>query len=61
MCSTTSERIAKIGAAIEELAADAQPGQQGQPDDLPGRLAELWAMIAELDPELAKRLPRYLA
>jgi hypothetical protein len=24
------------------------------------RLAEIWAMIADADPELAKRLPRYL-
>lgn len=84
MCSTTGERIARIGVAIDELAAAArqteagsrhdresragQASQAGQGDDVPGqaddvsgRLAQLWAMVAELDPELAKRLPRYLA
>ena len=29
-------------------------------DDMAHRLAEIWAMIADADPELAKRLPRYL-
>lgn len=29
-------------------------------DDVARRLAEIWAMIADADPELAKRLPRYL-
>ena len=29
-------------------------------DDVAHRLAEIWAMIADADPELAKRLPRYL-
>jgi hypothetical protein len=68
MCSTTSERIARIGAAIDELAAESghsRPGGHGdqadQADDISGRLAQLWAMVAELDPELARRLPRYLA
>lgn len=28
--------------------------------DVASRLAEIWAMIADADPELAKRLPRYL-
>jgi hypothetical protein len=53
-------------------AAGAQPGRptaEGASgtvaeDDLAvqlARLAAIWAMIAEADPELAKRLPRYLA
>jgi hypothetical protein len=64
MCSTAAERLARIGTAIDELAAAALPGagegQPGQHDDIPGRLAQIWAMIAELDPELSKRLPGYL-
>jgi hypothetical protein len=73
MCSTAAERLARIGTAIDELAAAAlpgagegqpsqqgQPNQQGQPDDIAGRLAQIWAMIAELDPELSRRLPGYL-
>jgi hypothetical protein len=30
-------------------------------DDLAARLAAIWAMVAEADPELARRLPGYLA
>jgi hypothetical protein len=67
MCSTAAERLARIGTAIDELAAAAlpgagegQPSQPGQHDDIAGRLAQIWAMIAELDPELSKRLPGYL-
>ena len=32
----------------------------GRTADVASRLAEIWAMIADADPELAKRLPRYL-
>jgi len=63
-----SERLARIGVAIDELAGMARraeagdtAGQPGQVDDVADRLAQLWAMVAELDPELARRLPGYLA
>lgn len=35
-------------------------GEGGAYADVTNRLAEIWAMIADADPELAKRLPRYL-
>jgi hypothetical protein len=48
----------RLGAAIEELAAAAQaPGTGVQ--DVTGRLARLWEMVADLDPELARRLAEY--
>ena len=60
MCSTTVDRLARIGDAIDELAAQAaSAGHAGQADDIADRLAQLWAMIADLDPELARRLPGY--
>jgi hypothetical protein len=72
MCSTTGERLARIGTAIDELAAEAvaaragqgdglagQAGQPDQADDIADRLARLWEMVADLDPELARRLPGY--
>jgi hypothetical protein len=61
MCSTREARIARIGAAIEEVAAAASAGAAGPADvtDLAGRLATIWAMIAELDPALAARLRSY--
>ena len=61
MCSTREARIAKIGAAIDEVAAAARGGAAGHGDatDLAARLAGIWAMVAELDPDLAARLRNY--
>jgi hypothetical protein len=76
VCSNpAAARIALICAAIEELAGPpgeeegvaavvgqgTGPGPAVADDDVVGRLAAIWAMIAELDPELARRLPGYLA
>lgn len=61
MCSTPDPRLTRIGAAIDELAEDAA-GEAVDPaavDTLAGRLAELWAMVAAMDPGLAQRLPGY--
>jgi hypothetical protein len=58
MCSMPDPRLALIGTAIDELAEDA--AGEGA-DTLHRRLADLWAMVAALDPELAQRLPGYRA
>ena len=57
MCSTPDPWLALVGA-IEELAADAAGAG---PDTLDRRLADLWAMVATVDPGLAQRLPGYRA
>ncbi len=57
--STVAETAAESGEPTAPGADDAVAG-----DDLAARLARLaaiWAMVAEADPELAKRLPGYLA
>jgi hypothetical protein len=57
--STAAETAAGPGEA-----AALGPDDTGAQDDLAARLARLaaiWAMIAEADPELARRLPGYLA
>ena len=60
MCSTKDERLAQIGRAIDELAADSvAPRRAGSDASMEDRLAGIWAMIAELDPELARRVPDY--
>ncbi len=56
MCSMPDPRLALIGTAIDELAEDA--AREGM-DTLAGRLADVWAMVAAVDPELAQRLPGY--
>ena len=51
------------GAASGENAAEgrgAADSQDAADGDVAGRLAEIWAMVADVDPELAKRLPGYL-
>jgi hypothetical protein len=86
MCSTVSERLARIGQAIDELAAETrgagrpsrgaeatgagtagagtagtepagtEPAETVSLDD---RLARIWLMMAELDPQLASRITNY--
>jgi len=53
MCSTLADRLAQIERAIDELAAGA--GTAGVAD----RLARLWQMVADLDPELSRRMAGY--
>jgi hypothetical protein len=77
MCSTADEWLGRICQAIDELAdttADPGAGTTNQPgadtaaqpsepaaDDTAARLAAIWDMVADANPELAKRLPGYLS
>jgi hypothetical protein len=59
MCSTTDEWLGRICQAIDELAdttADPSADTTNQ-----RRLAAIWEMVADVNPELAKRLPGYLS
>ena len=60
MCST-EERLALIQEAIDEVAAASREGAASGAGmaDLTTRLARVWAMLAELDPALARRLRDY--
>jgi hypothetical protein len=58
MCSTLEARLARLRAAIDEVAR-ADRGGHTDPGELAERLAGLWGMIAELDPALAARLHHY--
>ena len=53
--------MALIGRAIDEVDAAASAGQlsSAQMAELTVRLARIWAMLAELDPALARRLRDY--
>jgi hypothetical protein len=57
VCSTPEPSLDGLTRAIDELAeasrSDAAAG------DLNERIARLWGMVADLDPELARRLSRY--
>lgn len=59
MCSTAAQRIAEIGRAIDDLAVSQTGPAVGDTDPIVARLAELWALLAELDPEVGRRLAGY--
>jgi len=68
MCSapgpqlTPDARLALIGIAIDKLAEEARASGPGDgPDGMAARLACVWAMMADLDPAMAQRLPYYTA
>ena len=60
MCSNTGDALDRIVAAIDQLARDAQDADdEASRDELTMRVAALWRMVSELDPELARRAQRY--
>jgi hypothetical protein len=60
VCST-EDRLVRIGEAIDEVAEAASEGAASGAGmaDLAARLARIWAMLAEVDPALARRLRGY--
>jgi hypothetical protein len=59
MCSKPApeELAARLRTMIDELAADASTGDTD--GELAARLASVWALLADADPELAARTARY--
>jgi hypothetical protein len=60
VCSIPGDAIDRIVAAIDQLASDAQDAKAGVSEvELTSRVAILWQMVSDLDPELARRAQRY--
>lgn len=60
VCSITGDAVDRIAAAIDQLASDAHDTKAGvSEDELTTRIATLWQMVSDLDPELARRAQRY--
>jgi hypothetical protein len=60
VCSNTGDAINRIMAAIDQLASDAQEAKGGADEgELATRIATLWGMVSDLDPELARRAQGY--
>lgn len=57
MCSNAGTALARIISAIDQLASDS--GSDADTAELAKRIARIWAMVAELDPELARRWSGY--
>ena len=51
------DEIDRVTAAIDQLASDAH-GDASEPE-LAARVAGLWQMVSQLDPELARRTQGY--
>ena len=59
MCSNTGDAVDRLAAAIDQLASDVR-GDASDPA-LAARVADLWQMVSDLDPELARRTQGYTA
>ncbi len=59
MCSNAADQVARIGEAIDQLAAEAAGAGDDSHAQVAERLAAIWAMMADLDPGLAQRLRGY--
>jgi hypothetical protein len=57
VCSNVGDAVDRVTAAIDQLARDAH-GDASEPE-LAARVAGLWQMISDLDPELARRARGY--
>ena len=60
VCSKTGAAIDRIAAAIDQLASDSRnvTGEASE-KELTARIAALWQMVSDLDPELARRARKY--
>jgi outer membrane murein-binding lipoprotein Lpp len=60
VCSSAGDEIDRIAAAIDQLATDVRDAEGGaRQQELNARVAALWQMVSDLDPELARRAQRY--
>ena len=57
MCSIEGRAIAEVISAIDRLAEDAAAGLPAS--EMSARVAAIWAMLADLDPELARLRAAY--
>jgi hypothetical protein len=61
VCSNTGDAIDRVTAAIDQLASDSRDAKGANEGELTTRIADLWLMVSDLDPELARRTRRYTA
>ena len=56
MCSTDDAALRRVAEAIDQLEADRRNGDAA---DLEARVAAVWSMVSEIDPELARLASGY--
>ena len=56
VCSIDDPALRRVAEAIERLEADRQVADMA---DLEARIAAVWSMVSDIDPELARLASRY--
>jgi hypothetical protein len=56
VCSTDDSALRRVTEAIDQLETDRQ---NADPADLEARIAAVWSMVGEIDPELARLASGY--
>ena len=57
MCSIDESALQRVAKAIDKLEAD---HKNGTAPDLEEQVAAVWAMVREIDPELARLISGYI-
>ena len=57
MCSIEESALQRVAEAIDKLEADRKSGGNA---DLEEQVAAVWAMVREIDPELARLISGYI-
>jgi hypothetical protein len=56
VCSTDGSALRRVAEAIDQLDADRKSADSAA---LVARIAAVWAMVREIDPELARLVAKY--
>jgi hypothetical protein len=56
MCSIEESALRRVAEAIDQLDADRKSADSS---DLEARIAAVWAMVRDIDPELARLASKY--
>ena len=56
VCSTDELALRRVAEAIDRLEADRRSADTS---DLEARIAEIWAMVREIDPQMSRLASRY--
>ncbi|HEU5384667.1 MAG TPA: hypothetical protein VFV73_02080 [Streptosporangiaceae bacterium] len=56
MCSIDEPALRRVAEAIDRLEADRRSADSS---DLEARIAEIWAMVREIDPQMSRLASRY--
>jgi hypothetical protein len=56
VCSTDEAALRRVAEAIDQLDADRR---SSDPPDLAAQVAAIWAMVRDIDPELARLASDY--